>query len=94
MSDLVVRDEVLVSLSARVPVGSIPCLNHLKLPDKPGCSTCPGKAKESPNIDGESVRICLTQLGPEDLQKVKTALGADNLIVYLITPGFKKRNVL
>ena len=93
MSAIVLSDDVLNGLLARNQ--GLPCLQFLQAAKahKP-CNCARDPKLLTRQIEGEHARICVFQLPPESLAILKKALGAEQLVLYMTTPGFPKRSVL
>jgi hypothetical protein len=93
MSATVLSDDVLNGLLKQPQFQGLPCLQFLKMSPRRKPCNCSRDAGAR-LIEGEHARICVFQLQPARLLELKKALGADQLVLYMNTPGFPKRAVL
>jgi len=92
MSAIVLSDDILNGLLKNP---GIPCLQFLKTsPSHKPCNCARDTKLLTRQVEGEHARICVFQLPPESLAIIKQALGAEQLVLYMTTPGFPKRAVL
>lgn len=94
MPAIVLTDDVLNGLLGGPNASSIPCLQFLKSSPANKPCNCGNKVDLQRQVDGEHVRICVFQLPPERQAELKGQLGADQLILYMLTPGFPRRVVI
>ena len=93
MSALVLSDDALNGLLKTNP--GLPCLQFLKASKAhQPCNCARDTAPLVRQIEGEHARICVFQLPAESLATLKKALGSEQLVLYMTTPGFPKRAVL
>lgn len=91
MATVVVTDQVLETL-ARSGRPLPPCLSLAVVAKKP-CN-CRGRTHQVTVENLESVKVCITRLSPDELTRLKAAMGADRLVIHLKVPGLPARVVL
>jgi hypothetical protein len=92
VSTAVISDTVALSLATRFP--DLPCSKKVTTKTVVSKGCCGRAAKHEVvvvNGSAEAMRLCLYQLGPEDLAKVKSALNVSTIILYMTTAGFPRR---
>lgn len=100
MARALLTDETLFRLAKnRQVLQAIPCLAGLEFSrqvSKGGCSSCRKKRilrQLDPSQTSEAKR-CIYQASDEARKLVKSALGVDQLVIYLNQPGLPPRAVL
>ena len=94
MPAVVLTDDVLNALLKDPEAKAIPCLQFLKNSPAHKPCNCGNKVELRPMIEGEHARICVFQLPAERHAELKRKLGADQLILYMKTPGFPRRAII
>jgi hypothetical protein len=94
MPAVVLTDDVLNGLLSSPKYQGLPCLQFRQPSGSAKPCNCANKTPRKPGIHGENARVCIFQLQPQQLAEVKAALAAEQLVVYMNTPGFPRRAVI